>query len=113
VLALSLCFMEILLAGYRKVPLACPMPGFRDNLLMLCLMQFLGFEVFTRMGAGMERWMFGQPALFLLVPAVMLMAWLWNRMRLRDALEAGELEEGLTFENLRTPAVERLKLDEG
>ena len=53
--------MELLLAGYRKVPLACPMPGFRDNLLMLCLMQFLGFEVFTRMGAGMERWMFGQP----------------------------------------------------
>jgi hypothetical protein len=113
VLALSLCFMEILLAGYRKVPLACPMPGFRDNLLMLCLMQFLGFEVFTRMGAGMERWMFGQPVLFLLVPGLMVLAWLWHRMRLRDALEAGELEEGLTFENLRTPVVERLKLDEG
>jgi hypothetical protein len=32
---------------------------------------------------------------------------------LRDALEAGEIEEGLTFENLRTPAVERLKLDKG
>jgi hypothetical protein len=96
------------LAGYRKVPLACPMPGYRDNLLMLCLMQFLGFEVFTRMGAGMERWMFGQPALFLLVPGSMLLAWLWHRMRLRDALE-----EGLMFENLRTPVVERLKLDEG
>ena len=47
---------------------------------------------------------------FLLVPAVMLVAWDWNRRRLRRARDEGELEEGLTFENILTPEVERLDL---
>jgi hypothetical protein len=113
VLALCLCLLEALLAGYRKVPLTCPMPGFRDNLLMLCLVQFLGFELFTRFGSGLERWMFADPARFALLPAAMLWGWWWNRRRIRDAREAGELEEGITFENIRRPAVERMDLSSG
>lgn len=113
VLALSLCFIEILLAGYRKVPLTCPMPGFRDNFLMLCLVQVLGFEVFTSLGAGVERWMFGAPVRFVLLPAAMLWGWWWNRRRIREAREAGEWEEGITFENIRRPAVERMDLSNG
>jgi hypothetical protein len=54
--------------------------------------------------------MLAAPLRFLLLPLAMLGAWLWNRRRLRDAREAGELEEGLTFENVRIPAVERLNL---
>lgn len=113
VLALSLCFIEILLAGYRKVPLTCPMPGFRDNFLMLCLVQVLGFELFTNLGAGIERWMFAAPARFPVLPAAMLWGWWWNRRRIREAREAGEWEEGITFENIRQPAVERLDLSSG
>jgi hypothetical protein len=112
VLALSLCLTEILFAGYRKVPLTCPMPGFRDNFLMLCLLVVVGFEVFTRFGADMERWMFERPWGFALLPAGMIWAWRWNRQRLRDAREAGELEEGLTFENAPVRAVERLNLSD-
>lgn len=107
------CLVEVLLAGYRKVPLTCPMPGFRDNLLMLCLVQFLGFEVFTRFGAALERWMFAAPFRFVLLPAGMAWAWHWNRRRIRDAREAGELEEGLTFENIRPVTVERMNLSSG
>ena len=110
VLALSLCLIEALLTGYRKVPLTCPMPGFRDNLLMLCLMLVLGFELFTRFGAALERWMFADPLRFPLLPAAMLWGWWWNQRRIRDAREAGELEEGLTFENVVRPAVERMDL---
>ena len=110
VLAVSLCYAEILLSGYRKVPLTCPMPGFRDNLLMLCLVQFLGFELFTRAGAFLEQSMFLAPPLFLLVPITMFVAWKWNQRRLREARENGELEEGLVFESERLPAVERLNL---
>lgn len=110
VLALSLCLIEALLAGYRKLPLACPIPGFRDNLLVLCLVQFLGYQLFTRAGAAVELWTFNQPLRFLLLPAAMAAAWHWNQRRLRDAREAGELEEGLTFENIHRPAVERLDL---
>jgi len=112
VLALSLCLTEILFAGYRKVPLTCPMPGFRDNFLMLCLLVVVGFEVFTRFGANMERWMFERPWGFALLPAGMIWAWRWNRQRIRDAREAGELEEGLTFENAPVRAVERLNLSD-
>jgi hypothetical protein len=113
VFALCVCLVEILLAGYRKVPLTCPMPGFRDNLLMLCLVQFLGFELFTRFGAGLERWMFAEPARFALLPAAMLWGRWWNRKRIREAREAGELEEGLTFENIHRPAVEGMNLSSG
>ncbi len=113
VLAWCVCLLEILLAGYRKVPLTCPLPGFRDNLLMLCLVQFLGFEFFTRFGAAMERWMFADPVRFALLPAAMLWGGWWNRGRIRDAREAGELEEGLTFENIHRPAVERMDLSSG
>jgi hypothetical protein len=112
VLALCACLTEILFAGYRKVPLTCPMPGFRDNFLMLILLAFVGFEVFTRFGAGMERWMFHRPWAFALVPLSMAWTWRWNRRRLRDAREAGELEEGVTFENAPVRAVERLNLSD-
>jgi len=112
VLALSLCLIEIQLAGYRKIPLTCPMPGFRDNFLMLCFMQFLGFEVFTRAGAATEQWMLEHPLRLLILPALMYAVWRWNRNRIREAREAGEWEEGLTFENVPLRAVERLNLSE-
>jgi hypothetical protein len=111
--ALSLFFVELLLAGYRKIPLTCPVPGFRDHFLLLCLIQFFGFECFTRLGAGAEHWMFAEPIRFLLVPGSMLAAWLWNRQRLKDGREAGEIEEGLTFENAPLRGIERLNLSGG
>ena len=109
-LALGICLVELQLAGYRKIPLTCPAPGFRDHLPMLCLVQFLGFEFFTRAGFAMEEWMLAAPLRFLLVPVAMFRAWHWNRRRLREAREAGEVEEGLTFENVQVSAVERLNL---
>jgi len=108
--ALSVSLIELLLEGYRKVPLACPTPGFRDNLLMLCLLQFLGFELFTRAGAALGTWMVNRPLSLLLLPAAMLAAREWNRRRRNDAREAGELLEGLTFDSLPPPTVERLDL---
>jgi hypothetical protein len=113
VLALALSLIEVLLAGYRKVPLTSPIPGFRDNFLMLCLFQVLGFAFFTRAGAGLEAWMLDQPPRLLLVPAGMMAAWFWDQRHLRDAREAGEVEEGVTFESLRPPVVERLNLTGG
>ncbi len=112
VLALSLCLIEVLLAGYRKVPLTCPLPGFRDNLLVLCLLQVLGFEAFTHIGAGLERGILAQPALLPLVPAAMLAAWWWKQRRWREAVDAGEIEPGLLFENLRPRTVETLNLSD-
>jgi len=110
VLALSLCLSALLLAGYRKIPLTCPMPGFRDNLLALCVIQIVGFSLFTQLGARLELWMLSHPSNFLLVPLAMAGAWFWNRRRIAEAREAGELEESLTFENIQPPVVERLDL---
>ena len=80
------------------------------SLLMLCLLQFLGFELFTRAGAALGTWMVNQPLSLLLLPAAMLAAREWNRRRRNDAREAGELLEGLTFDSLPPPTVERLDL---
>jgi hypothetical protein len=112
VLALSLVLMEVLLAGYRKLPLTCPMPGFRENFFALCLVQLLGFVLFTRAGASIEGWAWRQPWCFAFVPLAMAAAWHWNRRRLAEAREAGELEEGLTFENAVVTTVERLDLSD-
>jgi len=110
VLALSLALSELLLAGYRKVPLTCPMPGFREHFLMLCLVQFVGFMIFTRAGDSLEKWMWVAPWRFVFVPAAMAAAWRWNQSRLADAREAGELQEGLTFENAAVTTVTRMDL---
>lgn len=112
VLALSATLVEVLLSGYRKLPLTCPMPGFRDNFLVLCLTQFLGFEIFTRGGAALETWMWPEPWRFALLPMAMVLAGRWNQGRLDEARREGELEEGLTFENAVVTAVQRLDLSD-
>jgi hypothetical protein len=99
VAALSATLTELLLSGYRKFPVTCPLPGFRDNFLMLCLIQFVGYVFFTRTGAALEAWMAQSPWRYALLPSAMYAAWRWNQNRLAEARQAGELEEGLTFEN--------------
>jgi hypothetical protein len=110
VAALSASLVELLLAGYRKFPLTCPLPGFRDNFLALCLLQFVGYVFFTRGGAALETWMAQAPVRYALLPSAMYAAWKWNRSRLAEAREAGELEEGLTFENATVSAVQSFDL---
>jgi hypothetical protein len=113
VLALSLCLIELLLSGYRKIPCTCPTPGFRENLPLRCVLLVLGLVAFARIGAGVERWILVEPTRFLLMPAAMSAAYIWNRERLRNAREAGEIEEGLSFESCLSPVVQRLSLLDG
>lgn len=108
--ALSVTLTELFLSGYRKFPLTCPLPGFRDNFLMLCLIQLVGYVAFTRLGASLETWMFREPWRFALLPAAMFAAWKWNRNRLAEARVNGELEEGLTFENAAISVVHSFDL---
>jgi hypothetical protein len=111
VLALSLCLIEFLLAGYRKIPCTSPTPGFRENLPLRCFLLLLGLAAFARIGAALERWILVAPVRFLPIPVAMAAAWFWNQARLRNAREAGELEEGLSFESGPSPAVQQLRLD--
>ena len=52
VLALSLSLGEILLAGYRKIPLTCPLPPFGDNFLVLVVIQIVAFALFVQLGGA-------------------------------------------------------------
>jgi hypothetical protein len=104
VFALSLGLIAIFLEGYRKIPLTYPMPEFRDNFLLICLIHILGFELFIHLGARLERAILEKPFLFPLVPMAIYGGWFFNRTRWR--------EPGLTFENLRAPVVERLNLSD-
>jgi len=110
---LAVCLTEILLSGYRKVPLTCPMPGIQQNFLVLCLTQFLAFEAFTGIGAALESWIFDRPERFICLPLAMLAAWTWRRRRHRAAVEAGEAELGITFESAPPPDVVRLNILSG
>ena len=111
VLATSLCLVEFLLSGYRKIPFTCPTPGFREDLPLWCFLHLVGFVGFTRIGAELERWILAEPVRFLLIPAAMSAAYFWNRVHLRNAREAGEIEEGLSFESCVRPELLRLELD--
>jgi hypothetical protein len=94
------------------MPLACPSPGFRHNLLMLCLLQIFCFLAFTGLAAASERWMFVAPLRFALVPLVLGSVWLLHRRWVQDEFRDGERERGMVFDNPLDPAMERLKLFE-
>src|ERR1051326_8795909 len=68
VLLLSLLLMEIMLLRFRKIPFTCTLPRFENHAIMLVLIYFIAFFLFTGFAAGVERWMFVQPVRFVLVP---------------------------------------------
>jgi hypothetical protein len=113
VTALALTLGEILLAGYRKIPLTCPMPPFGANFLALIVLQIVAFGMFTVIGGSLDFWVLESPLRFLAIPAAMFAASLWNRRRIAQAREDGELEERLVFENIAPVVVTRLDLFDG
>lgn len=113
VLAFSLCLIELQFSGYRKIPLGCPRLAFRENLLAMCVIQLCGLLAFTRMGANLEQRLLDQPLRFLIVPIAMAAVWRWKIRHRQAAREAGEWEEGLTFDNTPFRAVEKLNLSDG
>ena len=109
-LAISALLVECYLAGYRAMPLGCPTRGFRHSLPLVCLLQILGFLAFVSLGAAIERWMFLNPWRFLLLPAVLGGAWLWNRRRVAGEIRDGLREAGMYFDNPPDPAMQQLSL---
>lgn len=112
VLLLSLGLSEFLLAGFRKLPFTCFMPGFRENLPLLCVLHFLGFFAFAGLGATLGHWILVQPTWILLVAGVLGAAWFGNKIRIKNAIAAGEYEVGISFDGSVSPAFERLRLSQ-
>ena len=112
VLTFSLGLIELQFSGYRKIPMGCPRPEFREHLLALCLIQFLGLMILTRVGAALEHWLLGRPSRFLFLPVLIAGAWWWKIRRREAARAACEWEEGLTFDNAPYRAVETLNLSD-
>jgi hypothetical protein len=110
VLALSLSLAELLLTGYRKIPLTCPLPPFGDNFLAICILYIVAFALFIQLGGRLDSWILRNPLYLPLVPAAMWGALQWNRRRLARARAEGELDESLLFENAAPVAVTRLDL---
>ncbi|HEX3876114.1 MAG TPA: hypothetical protein VHW24_03955 [Bryobacteraceae bacterium] len=110
VLALSMSLAEVMLAGYRKIPLTCPMPPFGSNFLVLIVIQIVAFALFMQLGARLDSWFLEKPWYLPLLPLAMAAAVWWNRRRIAQAREDGELDETLVFENVGPVAITRLDL---
>lgn len=110
VLTLSLALADVLLAGYRKIPLTCPLPPFGDNFLALLVVHIVSFALFIQLGGQLDAWMLRHPLYFPLIPLAMAAVFLWNQRRIAQARVDGELEETLLFENAAPVAVQRLDL---
>lgn len=110
VLALSMSLGEVLLAGYRKIPLTSPLPPFSDDFLARCVIQIVAFALFTQLGALLDGWLLRNPWYSPLLPAAIAAVCLANRRRIAQARQDGELDEALLFENSAPIAVQRLDL---
>ena len=109
---LSASLAEFFLLGYRKIPLACPMPPFGEDFLVRVVLQVVAFGAFMSAGSGMDAWFLRKPWMFPLLPAGMAGAWLWNQRRLAESRANGELEETLLFENQAPVVVTSMELIE-
>jgi len=59
---LSLVLLEILFAGFRKIPFTCAhFPG-KVNFTFLMAIYAFGFTMYSRIMAGLETWLTGEPA---------------------------------------------------
>jgi hypothetical protein len=102
-----------MLIGYRKIPLTCPLPPFRDNFLVMFVTQIVAFGLFIQLGGRLDAWLLRKPWYLPLVPLAMAAAAWWNRQRIAQARLDGELDETLVFENIAPVAVTRLDLFDG
>jgi len=110
VLALSLLLIDMLLFEFRRIPLTCPSPPFRNHLIVLCLLYLLGFIAFTTVAADLEHWMLREPWRFLAVcPAVAAVYWGIKRW-LRENRES---DLRLAFEAAAASAIVTLDLSNG
>ena len=110
VLALSLLLIDVLLFGFRRIPLTCPSPPFRNHLIVLCLLYALGFIAFTSVAADLEHWMLRAPWRFLYVcPAVALAYWGIKRWLQKNR----ESDPRLAFEAAAASAIVTLDLSNG
>ena len=111
VLAFSLFLIELQFSGYRKIPLGCPRPEFRENLLAMCMIQFFAFFALTRLGASLEQKLSANRCVSSSSPSR------WrphgDGKYSQAAREAGEWEEGFTFDNTLFRAVVKLNISDG
>ncbi len=105
---LSLFLMEILFAGFRKVPFTCShFPG-KVNLVFLGVIYIFGFTLYSRSMARLELWLTARPAvaaIFLAAGAAAFAAMVYGRGRAERSLTP------LDYEDRVDPAVRSLGLN--
>lgn len=90
-IALSLLLLEVMFAGFRKIPFTCSyLPG-KVNLVGLSVVYVFGFTTYSRTMASLEAWLAARPAAaaaFLAAAgAALAAAWLWRARQDASALE--------------------------
>lgn len=104
---LCVLLIEILLVQFRKIPFTCAAPTFKSNALVIMLMYFLGFVIFTSWASEAERWALAEPVRFLAFAPLLAIGWL---MMERYRRELSYLDRRLIFVETPSATVEVLDL---
>jgi hypothetical protein len=104
---LCVLLIETLLLRFRKIPFTCVAPTFKSNALVIVLLYFLGFVIFTSWASTAERWALLAPLRFLAFIPLLAAGWLLLR---RYRCEQTDLDRRLIFVETPSAAVEVLDL---
>lgn len=107
VLGWSLVLFDVFFAGYRKIPFACSLPGFRNHSIVLALGWMLGCWACCVVGGGVELWMLSRPVRLWWLPVMLGMAEIAIR-KLTE--EMRDEDQSLVFQAAAGDAVQLLNL---
>jgi hypothetical protein len=99
--------MEAMFFGFRKVPFTCAhLPG-KVNLAALTFIYIFGFTMYSRLMAGLERWLAGNPAVAAAFFCAVFVGWpLFERWRERAAGSHAAID----YEDAGDPVIRTLGL---
>ncbi len=107
VIAFSVLLIDVVLAGFRKIPFTCSSQPDSKQLLFRVLGSAVSVLIIVPALAGFERWMLGEPVRFTILAAFLAVSWYLLRRYEGELLAQ---DKALIFEDRSASAFELLKL---
>ena len=106
---LSLLLMDLMLAGFRKVPFACSYQPGKAKLTEKWVLYWIAFSLYAYSMAHLEMWLAARPVRLLIFFAALLFVW---RMLIRWRDEGFRDDSALVYVDEADPSIQVLNLPE-